>query len=502
MKYNIYEDIFNNSPINMEILDKNGIIMGINKSFINLFEIKNPNELINKFCLFDDPNISYEVKSMMKKQEIVQYESTIDKKTGELNLSYIISPIFDNNILEYYLIQVNVKEIKKYQKNLDSLDEILKTCRCADSQSRINDVLQEILKIFNVDRVWLLYPCESNIKTWNIPFEYSLKEYSYYYPSNKNIKIQPEVSELFNKILENKNDIVTYYSDDNTNFSTLSQMYIPLYSYVDKPWVLGLHQCSYKRKWIPSDKILFRKITQKLNEVLSNMLFIRNIQEQNKDLDDFSHTVAHDLKNPLGNIMGFSELLIENKLTKKEYKTYTEAINNSGNKMLRIIDSLLLLSKIRKTDIQLEPLKMEEIIKESINRITTLIKEHKVDIISVSKKWPVVMGIPSWIEEVWVNYLINAIKYGGRKIKIGYDEIDGDIINFWIRDNGIGISSENQLKLFNKFERLNQISTKGYGLGLSIVDRIIDKLDGRVGVKSELGKGSTFYFSLRKKNEY
>ena len=70
------------------------------------------------------------------------------------------------------------------------------------------------------------------------------------------------------------------------------------------------------------------------------------------------------------------------------------------------------------------------------------------------------------------------------------------LVRFWIRDNGHGISAENQKRLFKKFERLDQVKVEGYGLGLSIVRRIIEKLGGQTGVESEIGKGSVFYFTL------
>jgi len=102
---------------------------------------------------------------------------------------------------------------------------------------------------------------------------------------------------------------------------------------------------------------------------------------------------------------------------------------------------------------------------------------------------------------MFVNFISNAIKFGGDSpvISIGSDIIksdNGDMVRYWVQDNGSGISAEDQKLLFRQFERLKQAKIKGHGLGLSIVRRIAEKLGGSVGVESELGKGSLFYFIL------
>ena len=108
-------------------------------------------------------------------------------------------------------------------------------------------------------------------------------------------------------------------------------------------------------------------------------------------------------------------------------------------------------------------------------------------------------GHAGWIEEIWVNYINNALEHGGQAVRIdlGADTQPDGMIRFWVRDNGPGIPYDNQEKLFTPFTRMAQVQTKGQGLGLSIVRRIADKLGGQVGVESDPGRGSTFYFLLR-----
>jgi signal transduction histidine kinase len=108
---------------------------------------------------------------------------------------------------------------------------------------------------------------------------------------------------------------------------------------------------------------------------------------------------------------------------------------------------------------------------------------------------------------VWVNYVSNALKYGGRPPHL---EFGGELLpivsnsnvitsrpaRFWVKDNGPGLTPEEQARLFTPFERLSQVKVSGHGLGLSIVKRIVEKLGGTVGVESAAGHGSTFYFTL------
>jgi len=110
------------------------------------------------------------------------------------------------------------------------------------------------------------------------------------------------------------------------------------------------------------------------------------------------------------------------------------------------------------------------------------------------------MGYAPWLEEVWANYITNALKYGGSppEVRLGAWRMNTGAVRFWVQDNGDGVRPEDQTRLFNAFTRLEQARARGHGLGLSIVKRIIERLNGEVGVASPglPGQGSTFYFTL------
>jgi len=224
------------------------------------------------------------------------------------------------------------------------------------------------------------------------------------------------------------------------------------------------------------------------------------------ELDAFAYTVAHNLKNPLSVISGYAGLLQEgrNALPSEQIDLYVDSIGAYSRKIGRIVDELLLLARIRSAeDIPLMPTDARLAAAESIARLKAEIAEMRADIQFMDEAWPLVIGYPPWIEEVWANFISNAIKYGGTPphVMLGCDRLAitqsaRPMIRFWVRDNGAGLTDEQQRRLFKQFTRLEPTRAKGSGLGLTIAQRIVERLNGTVGVISTPGQGSTFYFTL------
>jgi PAS domain S-box-containing protein len=223
------------------------------------------------------------------------------------------------------------------------------------------------------------------------------------------------------------------------------------------------------------------------------------LESSNEELDAFAHSVAHDLKNPLGPVVGLAEVLrLEyDTLPEEELQRCLSVIAQNGRKMSNIIDELLLLAGVRKMDVQMVPLDIAHIVGEALRRVGYMVEEHRAQI-SMPGTWPAAQGYPPWVEEVWVNYISNAIQYGGRppRLELGAVSLPEGMARFWVRDNGPGLTEEEQSRLFTPFTRLDHVQAKGHGLGLSIVRRIVEKLGGQVGVRSEVGVGSVFWFTL------
>jgi signal transduction histidine kinase len=225
--------------------------------------------------------------------------------------------------------------------------------------------------------------------------------------------------------------------------------------------------------------------------------YAEQLEISHEELDAFTHTVAHDLKGPLSIITGYVGVALADELG-QDLPRALQAISRSSEKMYRIIEELLLLADVRRRhEILIEPLDMAAIVTEAIHRLDHMIAQYQAEI-TLPEVWPVALGYAPWIEEVWANYFTNALKYGGRppRIELGATVEQDTRVRFWIRDNGAGLTPEEQLRMFTPFTRLAPEKAKGHGLGLSIVHRIVHRLGGDAIVESQLGQGSTFGFIL------
>lgn len=218
------------------------------------------------------------------------------------------------------------------------------------------------------------------------------------------------------------------------------------------------------------------------------------------ELDAYAHSVAHDLKSPIAVIRGYSDMLMDTATppTDDEVLEWADVIHRTSYKMQTIIDELLLLASVRKLDhIDVDALNMSHVVSEALTHLANRIPDSGAQV-SAPDEWPPALGYAPWVEEVWANYISNAIKYGGEPpiIELGATPEDDGMVRFWVRDNGAGIAPEDRTKLFNQFTRLDEARAEGHGLGLSIVQRIVEKLGGEVGVESQMGEGSVFSFTL------
>jgi signal transduction histidine kinase/Flp pilus assembly protein TadD len=219
------------------------------------------------------------------------------------------------------------------------------------------------------------------------------------------------------------------------------------------------------------------------------------------DLNAFDYMVAHDLKTPLTNLVLSSEILWEkfsNSLD-PDVTAFLDVIRQMATKMNLIITELLVLASVRQQQVVPQTLDMKMIVDQVEIRLNHMITETNTEIIKPST-WPNAMGYAQWIEEVWANYISNAIKYGGNppRIELGAESQPDGSVRYWVHDNGDGLSQEAITQLFTAFTRLDKVRATGHGLGLSIVKRIIEKLNGQVDIQSEgaPGRGSIFSFTL------
>ncbi|MDM8526662.1 hybrid sensor histidine kinase/response regulator [Anaerolineales bacterium HSG24] len=238
-------------------------------------------------------------------------------------------------------------------------------------------------------------------------------------------------------------------------------------------------------------------------EIIGRMkthLTIRDLKREHELYNDkqnaFVSTVAQNLKIPLNSIVSYAELLRDEDNSPEEAQQFTKAIIQAGRWMNNIIEELQLLTEIQNNNTKPEPLDMTQIVTRSLERVAHLTTTYPAKII-LPDNWPEVLGHASWVEEIWVNYLSNALKHGRHpRLELGATIQTDDKVCFWVQDNGPGLTPEKQAQLFAPFTHPDQIRAKETGLGLSIVQFIVQKLNEQAGVTSNVGRGSRFFFTL------
>jgi signal transduction histidine kinase len=210
--------------------------------------------------------------------------------------------------------------------------------------------------------------------------------------------------------------------------------------------------------------------------------------------------VAHDLKKPLQGIIGYGGLIqMDFSDLSPDLRVFIDSIMESAGQMVEMIDSLLLMARLRDAQEVLGPVDLNGVVRDALHRFDQDVLARGIQM-SVDEGLPAVLGYGPWLEEVLANLIGNAIKYIGRAnptpaIAVRARRENGRV-RFEVQDNGLGISPDSQKRLFEQFARFHHAEASGTGLGLSIVKRIVEKMGGQVGVESAPGVGSTFWFTL------
>jgi PAS domain S-box-containing protein len=225
----------------------------------------------------------------------------------------------------------------------------------------------------------------------------------------------------------------------------------------------------------------------------------QTLKDRNQELDAFAHTLAHDMKGSLNLMLSHCQY-IEMSAKDISLQRIQESVGKiwkSGVKLNQIVEGLLLLSSVSRVSVTSEPFDMAALVAEAIERLEALIDRRKA-VIKLPDHFPEALGYGPWVEEILYNYIGNAIKYGGTPpvVQIGGTVRDDGFVDFWVQDNGLGLTAEEQVGIFEYGRPLKESTEDSYGLGLSIVKRIAEKLNGQVAVKSGVAGGCIFTFSL------
>ncbi len=411
-----------------------------------------------------------------------------------------------------YIVMENITEKINNQIETDSLNRINSIIlKSQNTNDMINDILHIMLRIFDADRAWLIYPCNPNTKNYILHFV----------QSRDNWKIKPgtvidmddESSIIIKDILKqeravghytSKKPYVPKYIQEIAKVKSLLMMYIK--PKLHDKWLLGIHNCEEERFWSPFEKQLFKKISVRVTDGINSLLYFRKIQEDIENMNKLESLgtlaggLAHDFNNILTGIYG--NIALAKYYLDKNHKSYNflSLAESSMKRAKDITKQLLTFSKGGSP------------IKRNI-RLDNLIKKIvKFDLAGSDIQANFDIGKDLWdvhadkgqLTQVISNLIINSReampKSGNIYISISNFEAkdkikieDGKYIKFVIKDTGIGIEEEALSKIFDPYFTTKE---NGTGLGMSMVFSIIRKHNGYIDVMSQVNKGTSFQVLL------
>lgn len=252
---------------------------------------------------------------------------------------------------------------------------------------------------------------------------------------------------------------------------------------------------------IDREAVRRRLAEQGLNEINRHLeQRSRELMDANTEMESFSYSVAHDLRAPLRQIAGYSNILLQDYGSRLdlEAKRYLEKVGEGAARMGCLVDDLLGLSKIGRHQLMLEDTSLDKLVRQALAELEPQYAGREID-------WQIAPLFradcdPGLMKQVFVNLLSNAVKYSNKKehavIRVGQIKDEGRR-GIFVQDNGAGFDMQYVDKLFGIFQRLHKARDfEGTGVGLAIVQRIIRKHGGRIWAEAKLDQGATFFFTL------
>jgi light-regulated signal transduction histidine kinase (bacteriophytochrome) len=251
-----------------------------------------------------------------------------------------------------------------------------------------------------------------------------------------------------------------------------------------------------------SDVTARAMVEQEINELNRQLQGkVAQISDVNRELEAFSYSVSHDLRAPLRHISGFSQKLAQHLGEDIDDKArhYIEVVSTSAQRMARLIDDLLVFSRLGRGALRLQAVDMQSLAEEACALAGAEVPERRI--VWKLGSLPMVIGDENMLRTVWQNLIGNAVKYTGQRevaqIEVSASQAANGDYEFTVTDNGAGFDMQYADKLFGVFQRLHRASEfPGNGIGLANVRRIIARHGGRVWAEAEPDKGAAFHFSL------
>ena len=248
----------------------------------------------------------------------------------------------------------------------------------------------------------------------------------------------------------------------------------------------------------------FAKVTRDLTERKRADEALRRAVDElraaNAELDQFASIAAHDMTDPLRTISGFAEIIERTDLPTEQVKEYAAHIGSSAERLIGMLQGLLTYARAGRSEEPPQAVDLAEVAGLALADLAGLVAEHGAEVEVTVSPGVGVLAHANDVKLVLQNLLSNAVKFADARrpvVRVGADAPSPGIWRVTVQDNGAGIAEVHQRRIFDAFQRAHAgVERGGYGLGLAICQRLVDRHGGMIGVESAAGQGSTFWFTL------
>ena len=483
----LFQNIFANIPAGVEIYDKDGYLIDLNNKDLEIFGVVNKSDVIG-VNFFDNPNVPQNIRDRVRNEDLVDFRLNYSFEQAEgyyetnrsnaIELYSKVSKLYDNegNFSGYILISI------------DNTERI-------DAMNRIRDFENFFLMISDYAKVGYAKLNLLNCKG------YAIKQWYKNLGEEEDALLDEVVGVYTHMHPEDRKRFLDFYDEvrDGKRRHFQGEMRIRRPGTKNEwNWVSSnVMVTNYKPEENEIEIIGINYDITELKETEAELIQARDKAEMMDRLKSaFLANMSHEIRTPLNAIVGFSDLLVETEEL-EERQEYIKIVRENNELLLQLISDILDLSKIEAGTFEFTNGDVDVyLLCEDIVRSMRMKAKGEVELV-LDNHLPVchVISDRNRIHQVISNFVNNAMKFTSEgSIHVGYKLKDGEL-EFYVEDTGIGIEKEQLPHIFERFVKLNSF-VHGTGLGLSICQSIVEQLGGRIGVDSEKGKGSRFWFTI------
>ena len=483
----LFQNIFANIPAGVEIYDKDGYLIDLNNKDLEIFGVVNKSDVIG-VNFFENPNVPQGIRDRVRNEDLVDFRLNYSFEQAEgyyetnrsnaIELYSKVSKLYDNegNFSGYILISI------------DNTERI-------DAMNRIRDFENFFLMISDYAKVGYAKLNLLNRKG------YAIKQWYKNLGEEEDTLLDEVVGVYTHMHPEDRKRFLDFYDEvrDGKRRHFQGEMRIRRPGTKNEwNWVSSnVMVTNYKPEENEIEIIGINYDITELKETEAELIQARDKAEMMDRLKSaFLANMSHEIRTPLNAIVGFSDLLVETEEL-SERQEYIKIVRENNDLLLQLISDILDLSKIEAGTFEFTSGDVDvNLLCEDIVRSMGMKAKGEVELV-LDNHFPVchVISDRNRIHQVISNFVNNAMKFTSEgSIHVGYKLKDGEL-EFYVEDTGIGIEKEQLPHIFERFVKLNSF-VHGTGLGLSICQSIVEQLGGRIGVDSEKGKGSRFWFTI------